>query len=226
MKILTVFLIIFLIIAMLMSFSISIDVSYINGVPDIQVKYFLFKIFPIKKKTAKKIKGKKIKKKSSDKQSNENSSENKTELNSEKNADKSSKKSKKKKSSKKTDTVDLIDTILKLVEISAEDIKKAGGKIAVKDVYIYFLSCNEDAYNCAVNYGIMNAIVYNALGVICSLFKTTFKSVSIGLRYNQSGNVFDLSFTLKARLGTGVHLALKILINYAKVIYRKSKEVV
>ncbi len=225
MKFLTVLLIIFLIIAMLMSFSVSVDVSYIGGVPDIKVKYFLFKVFPIKKKTAKKIKGKKIKKKSSDKQNTENSSEDKTELNSEKNTDKSSKKSKKKKSDKKKNTADLIDTILKLVEASSEDIKKSGGKIAVKDVYVYFLSCNEDAYKCAVNYGIMNGIVYNALGVICSLFKTTFKSVSIGLRYNQSGNVFDLSFTLKARLGTGVHLALKILINYAKIIYKKSKEV-
>lgn len=188
---------------LLMNLSISVDISYIGGKLDYKVRYFIFKLFPLKKSSGR-IK-KKNKKNSS--AAKENNSEKKSET--EKNSDNTE------------NLTEKISDIMELIESSVPCIKKTAGKISVSNIYVDFISRNEDACICAVNYGIMNGIVYNSLGLICSLFKTTFKSVSVGMRYNQSGNIYDFSFSLKLKLGTGIKTALSILLRYAGMMYNK-----
>ncbi len=213
--------VIVVIIALFMTFSLQICVSYIDSVPKIEVKYFLFKVFPISDKLASKLKGKKkIKKEDTEKKDDS--------LLEEPVKKKKSKKvssNKKKKEKKKKNPAEIIETVLSVLELSVDDFKKSGKKVYIKDIYIYFLSCNEDACKCAVNYGVMNGIVYNSLALLSTIFTTDFESVSIGMRYNEPKNVYNFSFVVKVRLGTGAGLALKLLFNYGKTILKKSKEV-
>lgn len=188
------------VLTVLMNFSVVIDVSYIGGKLDYCVKYFIFQIFPFKK-----FFSGKNKKKKTDKTIK---SDEKTE----------------KKSYSSENLIEKSAEITELIRNSADDIKKAAKKIFIKDIYIDFVSRDEDACVCAVNYGIMNGIVYNILGIVCSLFKTAFKSVSIGLRYNQSGNIYDFSFKIKLKLWTGFKTALNILYKFIKTKLKKAKE--
>lgn len=189
-----------ILLAVLMNFSVVIDVSYIGGKLDYRVKYFIFQIFPFKK-----FFSGKNKKKKADKTIQNNEKTEKKSYNTENFIEKSAE-------------------ITEFIENSADDIKKAAKKIFIKDIYIDFVSRNEDASVCAVNYGIMNGIVYNILGVVCSLFRTTFRSVSIGLRYNQSGNIYDFSFKIKLKLWTGFKTAVSILYKFIKNKLKKTKE--
>jgi hypothetical protein len=197
-----------LLLVVLINLSVVIDISYIGGKLDYKVRYFIFKLFPLKKFSGK-IKNKN-KKNSISEAKEENNSKKKFRIG--------------KKSGNTENLTEKIEDIMQIIECSVPCIKKTAQKIAVKNIYIDFISRNEDACICAVNYGIMNGIVYNALGLICSLFKTTFKSVSVGMHYNKSGNIYDFSFSLKLKLGTGIKTALSILFHYMGMMYNKKSD--
>ena len=179
-----IFSVLFLI-AVIVNISVVVDISYIGGKLEYKVKYLFFKIFPLKKKSSRR------KKKTAEKSNKPDSSAEKDE--------------------KLAENIAMIKDI---IECSADDIKKSASKISVKDIYISFVSRNEDAV-CAVNYGILSGAVYTVVGIVSSLFRTTIKSVSVGLEFNKSGgNIYDFSFSLKMKFGTGLKTVLNIIIKY------------
>ena len=180
-----IFSVLFLI-AVIVNISVVVDISYIGGKLEYKVKYLFFKIFPLKKKSSRR------KKKTAEKSNKPDSSAEKDE--------------------KLAENIAMIKDI---IECSADDIKKSASKISVKDIYISFVSRNEDAAVCAVNYGILSGAVYTVVGIVSSLFRTTIKSVSVGLEFNKSGgNIYDFSFSLKMKFGTGLKTVLNIIIKY------------
>lgn len=181
-----------LLFAVIVNISVIVDISYIGGKLDYKVKYLFFRIFPLKKKKSRRKKKNTEKKAQSSLKSDEKLAEN-------------------------------IRTIKDIIECSADDIKKSASKISVSDIYISFVSRNEDAAVCAVNYGILSGAVYTAVGIVSSLFKTTVRSISVGLEFNKSGgNVYDFSFSLKMKFGTGLKTVLNIIIKY--VLRREKNE--
>lgn len=181
-----------LLFAVIVNISVVVDISYIGGKLDYKVKYLFFRIFPLKKKKSRRKKKNTEKKAQSSLKSDEKLAEN-------------------------------IRTIKDIIECSADDIKKSASKISVRDIYISFISRNEDAAVCAVNYGILSGAVYTAVGIVSSLFETTVRSISVGLEFNKSGgNVYDFSFSLKMKFGTGLKTVLNIIIKY--VLRREKNE--
>ena len=173
-----------LLLAAIVNISVVVDISYIGGKLDYKVKYLFFKLFPLKKKKSRRKKKNTEKKVHSSSESDEKLAEN-------------------------------IRTIRDIIECSADDIKKSASKISVRDIYISFVSRNEDAAVCAVNYGLLSGAVYTVVGIVSSLFKTTVKSISVGLEFNKSGgNIYDFSFSLKMKFGTGLKTVLNIIIKY------------
>lgn len=173
-----------LLFAVIVNISVVVDISYIGGKLDYRVKYLFFKIFPLKKKKSRRKKKNTEKKVKPSLKSDEKLAEN-------------------------------ISVIKDIIECSADDIKKSASKISVSDIYISFVSRNEDAAVCAVNYGILSGAVYTIVGIVSSLFKTTVRSISVGLEFNKSGgNIYDFSFSLKMKFGTGLKTVLNIIIKY------------
>lgn len=212
--------------AVIMNISVIIDISYIGGILDYKVRYLFFQIFPFKKFSSKRKK-KKNKKKSEKADKKETNKKSLISRFQKKSGDSEKNQTKPDEENTDSNTADLIEkanVIKDIIECSADDIRKSAEKISVNDLYVSFFSRNEDAYVCAVNYGILNGIVYNITGIVCSLFKTTIKSISVGLGFNRSGNIYDFSFSLKLKFGTGIKTALTILARYAMVLYKKSKE--
>ncbi|MGN0607541.1 MAG: hypothetical protein ACI4JM_13580 [Oscillospiraceae bacterium] len=199
MKALIITAIILLIFAVSLNVSVIADISYIGGKLDYRVSYGFFKLYPFPFKKKKKIKSSKSRKKS----------------------DKSGKNERGK---SENNLMDTIDTVIRLIEECADGIKKSARKIIIKNLYVSFIIRNDDACTCAVNYGIISGAVYTLVGIVSSLFKTSLKKISVGLEFNQPDSVYDFSFSLKLKLGTGIKTVLNILFKYIVLLYKKSKE--
>lgn len=196
MKTLIITAIILLVFAASLNVSVIADISYIGGKLDYRVSYGFLKLYPFPFKKKKKTESRK----------------------------KSDKSGKNKREKSESNLMDTIDTVIELIEECADGIKKSARKIIIKNLYVSFIIRNDDACTCAVNYGIISGAVYTLVGIVSSLFKTSLKKISVGLEFNQPDSIYDFSFSLKLKLGTGIKTVLNILFKYIVLLYKKSKE--
>ncbi len=229
--------IIFLIWLALFQF-VTVDFAYIGGKLKVKIKYLFFTLFDLdeykKEKDTEELSDKNADenpKKAKDTENNSKhiySDEGKTEKKSKdlKKAEKKSEKQSKseeypeKKKRKKTiedklfDLGDKIDTLKQLYDIGIKPVFKILKGIHLTKLFIDFDIANEDAYDCAINFGRMNALVFNAVGNLACLFTVKKKSIDIHCVYDSAPAKYDASFYLRLRPTTVVAAAASFGIKY------------
>ena len=224
---------IILLFAILFSFSVRAEIKFYGGVLDLKVKYMFLTLFSLntgekkedendsseddKKKRKKKSKKKKNKKEDAVK-SDENKSDTseKSDEQSEENEhaevsdEKTPEKEKKKLSDKIDDIMIKIEQFKIIWESSKKGLTKLFRHIYITDIVIDFIAGGEDACAAGVNFGRLNAIVYNAINFIRIWFIVTIRTVDINCDFTSEKSVYDAECTIKLKVGTAVSAVLMI----------------
>ena len=243
--------IIVLIFAIILNIRIRAEVKFYGGVVDLKVKYFLFTVFPFKKKEKKTKKAKNTKSKrpsvteetaekvptaeekdtaseeiSADKTEEKVSAAEEPDTESEENS--KPKKEKKSFSERFGSISDIIEKVKVIWECSAKGLKKLFLHIYIDGLVIDFRIAGEDAYKTALNYGRISAGVYNAIGIISTLFRTNIRSVDIVCDFDGKKSVFDCEAKISIKPATIFSAVIVILFGLLKnirVLTKKSENV-
>lgn len=244
----TAFIVVFsiiLVFAFFLNMKVKAEISYLGGIFDFKVKYLCFTVFPLKEKS-KKVKKKKIKDKKNNSLENiqngdeigeevqevteQLDEENTDKVNSENSdGDKTSNKKKKEPLSEKIDKIfDILEKVKIIWSVSKKWLAHIFKHIYIENLMIDFLITDEDAYNAAMNYGKINAVVYNFLNFIRTFFTVTIKTVDIVCDFDAEKSVYDISAKVTVRPAT-ILLAVfgilfGLLINIKKLIGKNNKE--
>lgn len=238
-----------LLFAILFSFSVRVEVKFYGGVLDLKVKYMFLTLFSLntaEKKDDSAEKGKKSKKKKKDKKAKEreeirqvdekDSSSEKSEPKSDSDAaseteaaEETEEKKPKQKLSEKIDDIMVKIEQLKIVwEASKKGLTKLFRHIYITDIVIDFIAGGEDACAAGVNFGRLNAIVYNAINLIRIWFIVTIRTVDINCDFTSEKSVYDAECTVKLKVGTAVSAVLMIawalLMNLGRIKAAAEKE--
>lgn len=230
--------IIFLIWLLLFQF-VTVDFSFLGGKLKVKVKYLFFTVFDLNKyleekesdlqadsedlpdaedstKTSDASEIKQDKKashkysKDKDKKTKEKESKNKPE--------KPNKVRKKTIEDRLFELGDKIEFIKGLYDIGKRPVFKILKGIHLTRLFIDFDIADEDAYDCAIKFGNMNALVFNAIGSLACLFTVKKKSIDIHCVYDTKPAKYDASFYLRLRpttvLSAGVSFGVKYLIYF------------
>lgn len=100
------------------------------------------------------------------------------------------------------------------VPLAKKAFKKLIKAIRITDIYIDLKIANEDAYDCAMNYGRANMAIYETLGIISSFFTMSIKKTSISCKFNSSDTEYDFSCKVKTRPSTLIAIAVSILVKF------------
>lgn len=233
--------IIFLIWLALFQF-VTVDFSYLGGKLKVKVKYLFLTLFDLDEyKKKKELEEnfdedidensqsiKKAEKKSKHKYSNDDKgkekskdlkkSESKAQKKSEAENTAQKKKRKKTLEDKLFELGDKIEFIKQLYDIGKKPVFNILKGIHLTKLFIDFDIANEDAYDCAINFGRMNALVFNAVGNLACLFTVKKKSIDIHCVYDSTPAKYDASFYLRLRpttvLAAGISFGVKYLIHF------------
>lgn len=232
-----VLLVVLIILAVIIYLPVCLEFKYIDGDLKYRVTYAFITFYPKKSKkkkskkkstksanakdTSKTDKPKKSKAVTEDSKSESESEEDtkSSEKSETKEKDKQKEKSKAKDGKKSKDadmdfiqTIDMVLDIFKAIKVNLGKFIKS---FKVTDLYVDFTVANEDAYECALNFGKLNIAVYNILAYLDNNIKVKKKSINIVPKYNSSDSKYDISFKVKLGFGNGVG---KILVMVFKVI--------
>lgn len=232
---------IILLFAFLLNMKIRAEISYLGGSFNFKVKYLCFTIFPLKEKKKKeKKRNTKIKKSKktnpktvtaesmTDMQNSigqtEKIKQNDIEQVSEKGKKKSEKKNKNKDSL--SDKIDKLFEMLEKVKIvwsvSKKHLAHTFKYIYFEDLMVDFIIADEDAYKTAMNYGKVNAAVFNLINFIRTFFTVTIKTVDVICDFDSKESVYDFSTKITVKPSTILSAVFGILfgllINIKKLI--------
>lgn len=227
---------------------IRAEISYIGGNLDFKVKYLWFTIFPLKEKKTKKRKKSKPKKLKNTKESdgenadalsddfgeNPEMAEASVETDVTEDAENGSNKKKDKKEKKETlsekidKLKDLIGKAKIIWSVSKNHLKKIFTHIYLDDLMIDFIIASDDAYKTAMNYGKINAAVYNAITAVRLLFPIKIKTVDIVCDFERKEPVYDCELKVTVRPATILSAAFGILfgllLNIKKLMGKSNKQ--
>ncbi len=213
----------------LFNISVVIYVSYINEDFKYNIKILFVNIFPKKKvlkikKNKKNNLVKKYKQKSNSfeiknevKNSSDKNQESKKEnvfYDTKQNKIKNKNLKKLIRKDKKKDLQEKIIMIKTLLDSSGKAFKYLIKKIRLKDLYINIKVASEDVYECAINFGKINTLIYNILLYLDKNIKVKKKSICIIPKYNETKSNYDFSFNLKIKTGIIIFALINILIKY------------
>lgn len=221
---------IILLFAILFSFSVRAEIKFYSGVLDLKVKYMFLTLFSLntaekkddepedkkEKKRKKKEKKKKDKKepiKSDDKTEDSLAASETSETAEMAEAaenEASEKKPKQKLSDKIDDIMIKIEQFKIIWESSKKGLTKLFRHIYITDIVIDFIAGGEDACAAGVNFGKLNAIVYNAINFIRIWFIVSIRTVDINCDFTSEKSVYDAECTVKLKVGTAVSAVLMI----------------
>ena len=233
--------VIILIFAFFLNMKIKVEINYLDGDFAFVVKYLCFTLFPIKEKKAKKkkSKSKKIKSvksnqaakeitKDTEKQSKSIDGNNTDTVKSE-NTDevKGEKKTKEPLSEKIDKIVEMIEKIKIIWSVSKKWLAHIFKNIYIEELMVDFIIADEDAYKAAMNYGKINAAIYNFINFIRTFFTVTIKTVDILCDFDSKESQYDFSLKITVRPATILSAVFGILfgllINIKKLIGKKTK---
>ncbi|MBQ7784511.1 MAG: hypothetical protein IJ368_11125 [Oscillospiraceae bacterium] len=214
-----------LLFAVLFAFSVRIEVKFYGGVLDLKVKYMFLTLFSLNTSEKKEddADGKKNKKTKKKKKKEEQIAEEKAESTdtavkddmavdtTEASAEITEEKPKKPKLSERIDDIMIKIEQLKIVwEASKKGLTKLFRHIYITDIVIDFTAGGEDACAAGVNFGKLNAIVYNVINIIRIWFVITIRTVDINCDFTSEKSVYDAECTVTLRVGTAVSAVLMI----------------
>lgn len=243
-----VFIIVLILLIVLLWLPVYLDFKYIDGSFDCKVKYAMFTLYSVTEpnkyglnrlKNAKKKKTAKSKTKDKSNKSNRERSANsgdvkpkpkssasKTTSNPKADSVVSSKTEVKTKSKPKVSTnsmgfEDLMSNLDMVLDILKVIVSKLGvfiKSLKVKDLYIDFLVADEDACECALKFGKINAILYPTLSILNRYVKVKKKKISIQPKYNSNVGVYNISFKVQLGLGSGIVQVVAIILKVIPVL--------
>jgi len=226
---------IILVFAFLLNMKIKAEINYLGGKFSFSVKYLGFTIFSIKKKKKKVKKAKKNKNAESEnlsdnlhteavdqnQKSESSATDNVTEPQTER-TDDVTPKSKEPISQKIDKLFEIIEKVKIIWSVSKKHLIKIFRHIYIEEFMIDFTIADEDAYTAAMNYGKINAAVYNIINFIRTFFSVTIKTVDIICDFDSKKSVYDFSTKITVKPSTILSAAFGILfgllINLKKLI--------
>lgn len=194
---------------------------------------------PEKEKKPKKVKEKKVKKKKSEKavENNVNSAETEshaatvcdslgeteeTTVTENKEQDKNEDKKEEKAETDKSETnlSDKISFFLDIWSVGKKPLRKICKGFHFSKLYLDIKVADEDAYKCAMNYGRMCFAVYNSLELLNEIFTVKPEHIDVYAAFGEEKSAYNVSFTVRFRLGTAVGAAIAFLWAYYFRIHR------
>jgi len=235
--------VIILIFTFFLNMKIKAEISYLGGNFEFSVKYLCFTLFPLKEKTKHKVK--KIKSAETSKTSEEVLEEgqafsesldednvnkmNPDDLDEGKSSSKKKKKSKEPFSEKIDKVFDIIEKVKIIWFVSKKWLAHIFKHIYIEELMIDFLIADNDAYKTAMNYGKINAVVYNFINFIRTFFTVTIKTVDILCDFDKKESQYDFSLKITVRPATVLSAVFGILfgllINIRKLIGKNKKQI-
>jgi len=195
--------IILLILIIILFSPVRIYVSYCNKKPGIVLKYlFIKRVLAGGKKKPEKAK-KKTRKKTQVKTDTDEKSD-------------------KKKSRLIPDSFSgKINFIKNIASTGGRAFRRITKHIKIKDIFIDIQVSCPDACECAVNFGKINILVYNAISYLGNFVKLKKKSINIKCVYNQPESVYNVSFNVRltpaAAIMTAIAFIFRFLVNNIKM---------
>ena len=95
-----------------------------------------------------------------------------------------------------------VEFLLDLWRMADRPLLKIFKGIRFYDLYIDFITSDEDAYKCALTYGKVSGIVYNLIAWLSTLFTVRLQTVDINAGFGLKKSRWDTSFKVDFRLGT------------------------
>ena len=105
----------------------------------------------------------------------------------------------KKKKKRKMTLEEKIYLVLDILEIADRPVLRILKSFKFSEIYIDFIIADADAYNCAVTYGLLSGIIYNALGRLGSICNVKYKTVDINPGFAQKESRWDFAGRFSVR---------------------------
>lgn len=221
---------ILLIFAILLNCPIIAEIKYLGAVFEIKVKYIGFIVYPPKKKPdgEEKLESPEAEVSPKEAASSGIKSSKKTVKAVQKDISKKStngKKAKhKEKKNDKSDLLEKIEAVKVILESSKKGLRRLVKGIRICDINLDFAVADEDAYNAAINYGIVNTAVFNVISFLRIFFTVSIEKINIICRFNSSQSNYDGSCKVKLRPITAILAAGSIYFHYLANTKKYKKE--
>jgi hypothetical protein len=120
---------------------------------------------------------------------------------------------------------DQIDFILDLVKAGGKAMRSSLKNIYITKIFIDFKISQLDAYQCALQYGKVNMLLYNLLRLGNSFFTMKKKSINVRCVFNEKESRYDFSFQVKIRPSTALRTGIVFIFAFlANTKSRKKSE--
>lgn len=122
-----------------------------------------------------------------------------------------------------TSLMDKVDFLLDVWDCGGRPLLKVFKGIHIHDVFIDFIVADEDAYKCAVNYGMVSGTVWNGLAWLGEACTVSYKTVDVHCGFSLKESQWDASCCVKFRLHTLVTAGVWFLTTYIFRIFLPEK---
>lgn len=204
---------IILFIAILLHCPVRAKISYIDKQFDLSVKYLFFTLYPLKQKEQ-----------PEEAEEQQGGEENKEEPSTEEQPEEQSEppqipvKEKKKKEKltaeekeeRKKELLEKIELVKMILKSASKGLKKLLSAIKIYDIAVDIDVADEDACNAAINYGRMNAVVYNFISFLRTFFTISIEHINISCIYNSNESKYNAACNIHAIPSTILSAALII----------------
>lgn len=119
--------------------------------------------------------------------------------------------------------MDKIDFLLDVWDCGGRPLLKTFRGVHFHDVFIDFIVADEDAYKCAVNYGVVSGTVWNGLAWLGEACTVSYKTVDVRCGFSLKESQWDASCKIKFRLHTLAVTGLWFLTTYIFKIFLPNK---
>lgn len=118
---------------------------------------------------------------------------------------------------------DKIGFIIGIVKSAGRPMRTILRGVKFSDVYIDFIIADEDAAQCAIRYGMFNAVIFNLLSFYSHFFTVRLKTVDIRPGFGVANSQMDAAGKLRFRLGTTVIAGMLFLITFIFKVFIPGK---
>lgn len=217
---------IILFIAILLHCPVRAKISYIDKQFDLSVKYLFFTLYPLKQKeqleeAEEQQVGEENKEEPSieEQPPEEQSEPPKIPVKEKKKKEKLTAEEKEERKKELLEKIELVKMILKS---ASKGLKKLLSAIKIYDIAVDIDVADEDACNAAINYGRMNAAVYNFLSFLRTFFTISIEHINISCIYNSNESKYNAACNIHAIPSTILSAALIIGTKFL-FLYQKKK---
>lgn len=128
------------------------------------------------------------------------------------------------KKDKKEKFLEIWEKIKLYTPIGKKLIKKLLKEIRFSNLTLKVAVAKEDAYDCAIAFGKVNAVVFNALSLFRIIFNIHVKHIEISPKFNSNKTDYDLSVEIKIRPSAIIAISVSILVNFLYTTIKQKRK--